>query len=81
MSIYITEFRINTEEYDISIVDTALNTIHKRDKSFKYTIIQCGNTARLIVFSRTKGLAKKRGEWIKKNLLNNEVDYVIKERR
>jgi len=74
----VTEFRINTEEYDISIIDTALNTIHERDKSFKYSIIQCGSTARLIVFSRTKELAKRRGEWIKKNLLNNEVDYVIK---
>ena len=79
MTVFLTIFKFDPMLYDPTIVRESLNTIHQRDKSFKFSIIDKGNEVVLIVFSRSKKLAEKRGEWIKKNLLCNEVDYKIRE--
>ncbi len=74
---YITIFPL-VKNVDLELLKTQLVGIRAKDKSFKFKIDEKNGILLLIIFSKDKDTAYKRGMWVMKNIFNGELLFSVK---
>lgn len=68
-----------TDEVEIAEAEEKLKAIAAKDDTFRYSVRKTKNGYWIVIFSKDRDTAYRRGMWISKKMLNGKL-FLVKER-